>query len=148
MKYVSNSTKETAKIAKEFAEKVFNTKNKEAVVIGLSGDLGAGKTTFTKSFAKALGVKETVKSPTFNIMKKYPLHITRYALFVHIDAYRLNSAKEILDLGWKDLINDKKNIIIVEWAENIKKAFPKCNFWVTIRHIKERGRLLDIELLK
>lgn len=166
MKYVSNSTKETAKIAKEFAKKIFNIKNsKGAVVVGLGGELGAGKTTFTKSFAKALGIKETVKSPTFNILKKYeiknkkskadikPLSLLNVPkedlkFLYHIDAYRINNAKEILEIGWKEIIKDSNNIILVEWAENIKKVFPKAHFWLKFAHVEEGSRGVDIKEVK
>jgi len=143
MKYVSNSTKETAKIAKEFADKVFSIKgNKGAIVVGLSGELGAGKTTLTKSFAKALGIKEKVSSPTFVILKKYK---TKNKFLIHIDAYRINKAKEILDLGWKEITRDPKNIILVEWAENIRKVFPKSYFWLNLVHIDRSSRGVDIK---
>jgi tRNA A37 threonylcarbamoyladenosine biosynthesis protein TsaE len=67
---------------------------------------------------------------------------------IHIDAYRLKSSKDILDLGWKDLITHPSNIILVEWAENIKKALPKPHFLVKISHIKEVERGVDICLSK
>ncbi|MBU1179369.1 tRNA (adenosine(37)-N6)-threonylcarbamoyltransferase complex ATPase subunit type 1 TsaE, partial [Patescibacteria group bacterium] len=96
-------------------------------MILLYGDLGAGKTVFVKGLAKALGIVETVKSPTFNILKcydipknkNYSLLTTHYSLLCHIDAYRLESVEELLDIGIEDYI-DEKNIIIVEWADRVR----------------------------
>lgn len=150
MKYVSNSTRETAKIAKEFAEKIFNIKgNKSAIVVGLSGELGAGKTTLIKSFAKALGIKEKVSSPTFVILKKYKIkQKEKTGFLIHIDAYRINKVKEILDLGWKEMIKEPNNIILVEWAENIRKVFPRSYFWLNLVHINRGSRGIDIRGLR
>lgn len=119
----------------------------EAVVVGLSGELGSGKTTFTQNFAKALGIKGRVTSPTFVILKRYVLRDTRYKYLIHIDAYRIKNPKEIFDLGWDDLISDPKNIILIEWAENIKKIFPKNYFWLKFRHIDEKRRAIDISYI-
>lgn len=160
-KHISGSIKDTNKIAKELAKEILiSTKNnKKATVVGLSGDLGAGKTTFTKSFAKALGVKETIKSPTFNLMKKYEIRSTKSEtnpkskilnpkFLYHIDAYRIKKPKEMLMLEWKKMINDPRNIIVVEWAENIKKVFPGQHFGLNLSHLGESRRGIDIRIVK
>lgn len=146
MKIISNSEKETKEIAKKLVIKILNfKKHKGAVVLGLSGDLGTGKTIFTKNFAKALGVKETVKSPTFNIMKRYKAG--DYFLY-HLDVYRINNPKDILDLGWREIIDDSENIVIVEWAEKVRKILPKGHFWLKLSHLKEGSRGIDIKEVK
>ncbi len=118
MEYTSNGIEETNKIATDF---VSSLKQKEdgALVIGLSGELGTGKTTFMKAFAESLGVKETIQSPTFVIMKIYKLPESSFKHLVHIDAYRLESGEELLKLGWKELVEDKGNIICIEWPERL-----------------------------
>jgi tRNA threonylcarbamoyladenosine biosynthesis protein TsaE len=94
-----------------------------ACIICLSGDLGAGKTTFTQGLLKGLKVKGPYTSPTFVIMKHYKNNI------YHFDAYRV-AANDILNLGWEEIIGDKKNIVIVEWADRIKKIIPKNSLWI------------------
>lgn len=98
---------------------------KHALVLALSGELGSGKTTFVQGLAKGLGIKEKIKSPTFVIIKRYTLNAGRYKKFIHIDAYRLRRPKEILALGWRELANNPKNLIAVEWARHIQKVLPK-----------------------
>lgn len=106
-----------------------------ATVLALSGELGAGKTTFAQAVAMSLGVKETVNSPTFVIEKIYPVKpkghgagahtYQRWQRFVHIDAYRLKSAAELRALGWDELIADPANLILIEWPENVPDAIPE-----------------------
>ena len=124
---ISKSIKETEKIAEEFLSKIFKDKNNktQALVVGLSGDLGAGKTAFTKAVAKHMGIKNKITSPTFVIIKNYKLKITNYKKFFHIDAYRLKNEKELLYLGWEKIIGDKENLIFVEWPENVSGIIPK-----------------------
>src|SRR3989338_3529631 len=90
-----------------------------AVVLGLHGDLGAGKTTFVQMLADQLGVQESVTSPTFVIMKKYQTKDQRFSTLVHIDAYRLESAEELEVLDFSSELSDEKNIICIEWAEKV-----------------------------
>ena len=114
-----------------------------AMVITLSGDLGAGKTTFAQGIARTLGVVETVSSPTFVIEKVYALSAQRWNRLVHIDAYRLNSSHELMVLGWNELIADPKNIIVLEWPERVSDLIPKHA--VQIRFdIKNEERIITI----
>ncbi len=132
---ISKNIKETEEIAKVFLDKILKTKNKKrgALVVGLSGNLGAGKTAFTKLITKHLGIKGRVFSPTYVIMKKYPLKKTEgYKFFFHIDAYRLESEKELLHLGWEEIINNDEHLVFIEWPENISKAIPKHSEFVYI----------------
>lgn len=96
-----------------------------ATVIALSGDLGAGKTTFTQAAAVALGVEETVNSPTFVIEKIYALADQKWNRLIHIDAYRLKSADELKALGWEEVVADPSNLIIIEWPEHVAEAIPE-----------------------
>jgi tRNA threonylcarbamoyladenosine biosynthesis protein TsaE len=99
-----------------------------ALVVGLIGELGAGKTTFTQYVAKSLGISEHITSPTFVIEKIYALPpevSSRFSHFVHIDAYRLTSGRELQTLGWDRLISDHKNLIFVEWADKVKDIIPQ-----------------------
>ncbi len=111
---------QTREFAKNLAQKILAGAFgfRKAVVIGLKGELGAGKTTFAQGFAKGLGMKEKITSPTFVILKKF-------GNFYHIDAYRLQNPRELLALGWKEIIADPRNIVLVEWADRVKKILPK-----------------------
>lgn len=114
MEFLSKSEKDTQKIAQNFAKKV-----KMPAIILLYGDLGAGKTHFTKGFAKGLGYKSIVTSPTFTIMNIY--EGGRLPIY-HFDMYRLSSADEAREIGFEEYLNMEtlNGISIVEWPENVK----------------------------
>jgi tRNA threonylcarbamoyladenosine biosynthesis protein TsaE len=147
MQKISKTTKDTEQIAKDFAKICLNKKDKNSCVVCLHGDLGTGKTTFSKYLAKELGVKRKVNSPTFVIMKRYQIKNFKnkvknsgFKNLIHIDAYRLKNEKEILILGWKEIITNPENLILIEWPENIKKAIPKKHHKIEISHTKEGHR--------
>ena len=107
-----------------------------ATIVALSGELGAGKTTFVQAVAKEFGVEEHVASPTFVIEKIYQLPIIKdrplyFRHLIHIDAYRLKGAHELEVLGWRELIAEPKNLIFIEWPENIGDALPASAARVT-----------------
>ena len=114
------------------------------LVIALEGDLGSGKTTFSQGFAKGLGIKEKVLSPTFVLLKNYPLQTTHYKLFVHMDAYRLKSAKELQVLGWRDILKDTEAIVLVEWADRVRRALPKEYIRILFEFVDEKTRNIII----
>ena len=95
-----------------------------ATVVGLFGDLGAGKTTFVKAVAKIMGVDETVTSPTFVIEKIYKLTDQKFDHLIHIDAYRIEKEDELLHLGWKEILENHKNIIFLEWPDRVPNILP------------------------
>lgn len=99
------------------------TENNRATIIALSGNLGAGKTTFVQLLAKELGVSEKVTSPTFTIMKGYEL-ADRFNLLVHMDAYRIEALNELGPLRFSELLANKYNLLCIEWAEKIQSALP------------------------
>lgn len=151
MKYIAHSLEEMQKIAADFVA-TLTPKENAATIVGLSGDLGAGKTAFSQGVAKALGVNETVVSPTFVIEKIYELPNTQclevasyFHHLIHIDAYRLERSEELLHLGWADIISDRHNLILVEWPERVSDIMPdgiKINF----THISEEVREVEIVL--
>jgi len=95
-----------------------------ATLVGLSGELGSGKTTFVKGVAQGLGVTLTVTSPTFVIEKVYKLEKQSFKYLVHVDAYRLESGDELIALGFNDLKSDPGNLIIIEWPERVRGILP------------------------
>lgn len=96
-----------------------------AALVTLSGNLGAGKTTFVQALAQALGVTEPVVSPTYVLMKSYELHNQPFARLVHIDAYRLASGQEFAALEPASFLLDEDALVCIEWPERIEGALPK-----------------------
>lgn len=130
-KYTSRSVEDTLTIAQNIESEKFPN-----MVICLEGELGSGKTVFTKGFASALGIEDTITSPSFNIIKEYtngeiPLY--------HMDVYRLEDNNE--DIGFKDYFN-KGGITIIEWADIIKKELPKKRLEIRFKVIDEDTRVL------
>lgn len=95
-----------------------------AAVIALSGELGAGKTAFVQTLARTLGVRETVTSPTFVVMKKYETESAMFPHLVHIDAYRIEDRDEMRPLRFTDELAQNGAIIAIEWAERIETLLP------------------------
>lgn len=120
MQYLSKSVEETYQIAEKIAKQA-----EAGDCFALSGELGSGKTTFTKGFAKALGVNELVTSPTFVIMKKYDISNNKNKIkrLIHADCYRLNSPSEIESIGLSEYSDLDDSVIILEWPEKIN--FPQ-----------------------
>lgn len=143
--FITKNTKETEKfgasLAKEISQKETGQK---AVVLGLEGELGAGKTTFVKGFAKASGIKEKILSPTFVLIKIYKLKTTNYKLFYHIDAYRLKDHKDLISLGIKEILDNPENIVLIEWSDRVSKILPKKYLKIHIDHISEKERKILI----
>ena len=117
-----------------------------ATVVGLYGDLGAGKTTFVQAAATALGVTETVNSPTFLIFKKYQLLVTssRYSFLVHIDAYRLKYSDELRRLRFDELLADPANLIFIEWADRVADILPPDHRKIFFEFVDEDTRSVTI----
>lgn len=139
-KYTTNSYKQTQKLGKDFANKILKSSPRNrAVVLGLRGNLGGGKTTFLQGFAKGLGVKEKILSPTFVIMKRFTLK-NKFKNFYHIDCYRLKNYEDVLDLGIEEIIKNPENIVAIEWPERIKKALPKEMTTINFKFIDKNKR--------
>lgn len=133
-KITTYSEKETIEIAQNLESEKFPN-----MVICLEGDLGSGKTVFTKGFAQALGIEETVTSPTFNIIKEYDGE-EGYKLY-HMDVYRLSESKE--DIGISEYFN-KGGVTIIEWADLISDILPKDRLDIRIKIVDENKRVFYI----
>lgn len=141
LKYKTNSFEETQKVAEDLAKKILKNKpSRQAFVIALEGELGAGKTSFVQGFSKGFGIKEKITSPTFNIYKNYKLQAKNYKLFYHFDCYRIERPEEILALGFKEIISNPQNIVAIEWPEKIKKVLPKNTYWLFFNFIDDTVR--------
>ena len=136
MEYVSNSPAETEDLGAALAERL-----KPGTVVAFSGDLGAGKTAFTRGIARGLGIGDRVTSPTFAIVNEY--EGGRLPLF-HFDMYRLTSSDELFDIGWEDYLA-RGGVCAVEWSENVMDALPEDTVWVRIAREGDTGRSITIE---
>lgn len=139
--FLSSNSSKTEKEGELLGKKILKEK-KEGVVLALSGDLGAGKTTFLKGFAKGIGVKEKILSPTFVIFRKMP--ISKERNFFHFDCYRLKNEKDLFSLGFEEIIKNKKNIIAIEWPEKIKKSLPYNCIFINFEFISGDKRKISI----
>ena len=141
MQHFTSSEKQTFDLAKKIAKQL-----KGGEIIGLIGNLGAGKTIFAKGLAAGLGIKQIVNSPTFVLMKAYP--IINYKLqitnFVHIDAYRIKSEQDIIAIGAEEYFKRPDVITIIEWADKIKKILPKKTKYISINNKGENKRVINI----
>ena len=140
-KSTTKTFKQTQKIGENFSKQILKQNlGNIATVLGLQGELGAGKTTFLQGFAKGLGIEEKVNSPTFVIIKKFKIPNSSFKFFYHIDCYRLSTPKEILDLGFNEIMLNPENIVAIEWPEKIKKYLPKNTIIIDFKFIDEKTR--------
>jgi len=170
--YLSSSRKRGSRVFAPFLDSRLhgNDRRKGAVVLGLSGNLGGGKTTFMQGFAKGLGINEKILSPTYVILKRFSLPSLRghsnarsnpkaqiasspeasrndgnFTDFYHIDCYRINKPEEILELDFKKIVSNPKNIVAVEWPEKIKKYMPGLAFFLRFEIADDQSRNISIE---
>ncbi|MES3031473.1 MAG: tRNA (adenosine(37)-N6)-threonylcarbamoyltransferase complex ATPase subunit type 1 TsaE [Patescibacteria group bacterium] len=122
-KVITHSLEETQKLAADFLGSL-PVDREEALVVGLYGNLGAGKTSFTQALARELGITEDITSPTFVIEKIYETTHAKFARLIHIDAYRLENGKELQNLNFEAEVSNKNNLIVIEWPENVKEILP------------------------
>jgi tRNA threonylcarbamoyladenosine biosynthesis protein TsaE len=136
-KIISKSDNQTRQIAKVFADSLSGGE-----VIALTGDLGAGKTTFTKGIALALGIKDKITSPTFVLMKQYITKLNKQKIknFIHTDCYRFVSSSDALSIGLDEYLGQSKTICIIEWPEIIQDILPDETIWININHVSEDER--------
>lgn len=143
--FKSESEQDTKEVAETLGRVVLSGEaGNEALVVALEGELGAGKTVFVRGFTQGLGIKKTITSPTFVLMKRFPIGGGFYKNFFHIDAYRLKNGKIPLELGLKEIIRDPKNIVAVEWASRIKKCLGGNVLRIFLEHgNKNEERLIS-----
>lgn len=141
LKKKSQSASKTKKIGRDFGQNILRLpRQKKAVIIGLTGELGFGKTCFLQGFAKGLRIKEKILSPTFVIFKRFDIRNKKFKSFYHFDCYRINDAKEMLSLGFEKIISDPDNIVAIEWPEKIAKILPKNIFKINFKFIDRHKR--------
>lgn len=136
---------ETKKIAADLAATL-----KGGDIVTLQGELGAGKTTFAKGVAEALGIEEEITSPTFTLMNIYNLKTLKHRnteKLVHIDTYRLKDEQELIQIGVEDYLGDKNTICLIEWPEKIKSLLQRKNV-IKVKLQYDEGNIRKIEIQK
>lgn len=137
MEFVTNSEQETEELGARLAERL-----EPGAVIAFTGDLGTGKTAFTRGLARGLGISDRVTSPTFTIVNEY--EGGRLPLF-HFDMYRLGSSDELFDIGWEDYLA-RGGVCAVEWSENVSDALEEGSVLVEIRRgARDNQRVIAVE---
>ncbi len=136
MEFITNTPLETEEVGRKLGTVVV-----PGTVIAYRGDLGAGKTAFTRGLARGLGILEPVTSPTYTIVNEYLSG--RLPLF-HFDMYRLSSSEDLFDIGWEDYL-ERGGVCAVEWSENVEDALGENTLWVTIEKTGETSRKITAE---
>ncbi len=141
MIFITKNFKETEKAGEALGGLI-----RGGIVIALIGDLGAGKTTFVKGLAKGLGLKKTVASPTFLMIKKYSLKKrgAKIKSFYHLDCYRAENENKLRLLGLEEILKDERAAIAIEWPEKIKKLIPKNALKIKFKWLNENERKISI----
>lgn len=137
--YLTQGSGQTKELGRTLAKTLLSSRSKnKAIVVGLRGDLGGGKTTFLQGFAKGLGKRAKVLSPTFIIMR-------RMGNFYHIDAYRLRGPQDLLALEIKKIFADPKNVVAIEWADIVKKIMPRHAAWIDFSFVDKNKRRIVVK---
>lgn len=137
-KYESSSEEQTKRIAQQLAKKA------KSRIFALTGELGAGKTIFAQGFAKGLGIKDKIISPTFVLIRQHQIPKSSKTLY-HIDLYRLEQLKDTKRLGLEEIWSNPNNIILIEWAEKAQKLLPKNAVKINISKGGNQKRIITLE---
>lgn len=145
MHLISQSPDDTRAIAARFAAqwKRALAGRATALVVGLEGELGAGKTAFVQGVAAALGIREILRSPTFTLLKAYAVPHTSYRL-VHLDCYRLEHHDDLRALDIHAVFSDPNNLVLVEWADRIGNALPPDRIIIRMAHAGTEKRSFSV----
>lgn len=144
MELITKSARETQKLGESLAADIVS--GKLSNTIALTGDLGSGKTTFVQGLAKGLGITGRIISPTFIIVRKYPVK-SKDKDFYHVDLYRLEKDmdKEVFNLGLPYVWSEPQNIIVIEWAEKVQNLIPSGATWISFESLDEDKRKIVIK---
>lgn len=141
METITKSAEETAELGQKLSA---NLEGGE--VFALTGQLGSGKTTFIQGFAAGLGIKRII-SPTFILMRTYAVSGKHTQTLYHLDLYRLegNVNRELENLGFQEILEDKTGVTLIEWADKAKNSMPKRAKWINFEHINDQKRKITIK---
>lgn len=137
--YLTKTSQGTKNLAQNLSKTL-----KPGDFLAFYGNLGSGKTTFIQGLAEGLGIKRRIISPTFIIIRTYKLRINN---FYHIDLYRIESKNDLLGLGIDEIIEDKNNIVAVEWAEKMEDMLPDKRIELYFKYVDEDTREISIKYI-
>ena len=137
--YFSNSEEETEEIASKIAKKIT-----AGCIIGLRGNLGAGKTVFARGFARGLGIDEIISSPTFTLIKEYSTGNNQW--LYHLDLYRITDTNSALVFGIDEYLNDSNAIVLIEWPERIHEILPPDTIFIDIERTGKNKRKISANM--
>jgi len=126
---------QTVEAGSVFSKKLLGKNVNRSIVVFLEGNLGAGKTTFTKGLMKGLGYNELVKSPTYNLVE---IHETDKLKVFHFDLYRINDPHELTEIGIGEYLEEENSICIFEWPENAQSILPQPDYTIEIEHSDDK----------
>ena len=142
--FITNSEEETILRASEFSKKL-----KPTDVVFLHGDLGSGKTTFTKGIARGLGISSRIISPTFVLMRKHTVDsnsdMPTLKMLYHLDLYRLSGEKEAKAIDLKDFLDDPNGVVVIEWPEIGQSLINKKSWHIQLQTIENEARRIEID---
>ncbi|MBD3208034.1 MAG: tRNA (adenosine(37)-N6)-threonylcarbamoyltransferase complex ATPase subunit type 1 TsaE [Candidatus Nealsonbacteria bacterium] len=141
--YITCSPKQTRELGMAWAKKIIQ--RRKGIVLALEGDLGGGKTTFLQGFARGLNIRDRIMSPTFVIVKKFPIPHPSFEFFFHIDCYRIEEEKELISLGVKEILSSPQNIVALEWAERIQNLLPPGTLRVRFKFYNFNKRIITLK---
>ncbi len=136
---LTDSPDQTKRIGKEIARSL-----KHGRIIALEGNLGAGKTVLAKGIAQGLGVTHVIQSPTFVLMKVYPVQRPGISHLVHVDCYRVATSREVSAIGLEDYLSDDTAVVVIEWADRIRDMLPKRRMTIRLSASGEQARKVVI----
>ena len=128
---VTSNENETMAAGGELAKEILRIQSDRSIIVFLEGELGAGKTTFTKGILKGLDYQELVKSPTYNLVE---IHETKNYKVFHFDLYRISEPIELEEIGIDEYLKEPRSVSIFEWPKNVEAALPSPDFYVQISY--------------
>ena len=141
--FVSNTVRDTEEVAQSVV-RCAHPHRETAFVLALNGELGAGKTQVAKAIAHAFGVDRVIQSPTFVIMKSYPLSHPLFSVLYHFDWYRVAEKQEVDNLGWDAIMRNTKAFVVVEWAERCEAVLPDTTLYMSIEVVSDNQRNITL----
>ncbi len=144
MPLISRSPADTAALARQIISQL-KPDPRRATTVFLVGDLGTGKTTFTQSLARALGLDLPVTSPTFVIQKTYEIDQAGWQKLMHVDCYRLEDGDELTKLGFSEWLASPNTLLVLEWPERVDGVLPAPDLQLAFKFVDDKTREIDYD---
>ena len=143
MENITKSAEETKSLGQKIGHSL--ARGSHATVVALYGELGSGKTVFVKGLATALGIPHRILSPTFLIVREYPLIDMKFSKLFHFDLYRLEHGTNLENLGFSEILADPDNLVVIEWAERMANFLPEDRIDIYFTQLAENSRKIEVK---